>query len=230
MKRFQKTLILASIIAAVSAGVILIVSLRSLKTSIINADALSLASDLATNLTAASAQLTNLAAQTEVVDTVPSAASLRQTFDQYDQIAGLLERDAHGQEKGDSALSQKQRDWAPTIFRTTAQGRESLSQIENQTRKLDQTRLAVSRSATSIGELIAAQQEIINRLIAIIVELKQPSSNGGPIAIATALVGLLGTISGILIAWRTDARELLKLRIEFERLHIAKPSGDVSTV
>jgi archaellum component FlaC len=108
---------------------------------------------------------------------------------------------------------------ASAIRNNTQQGRESLSHLQQQAETIKQTQEAVSRSATSAGEQIGKLQEAVDQLIAQFAKLPSTQNESSPTTTLTALIGLLGTISGILLAWRADAREKLRLLIELEKLH-----------
>src|ERR1035441_2069622 len=106
MKRLRNKVAFASIIAGISAAVILIAVVKPHHDETNNA-ASSLAKNVLTNLSATRSVLTNLATQAVPVDTSAFTSPLRQTFGECIRLAQLLQQQGGARE----------RDWGRSIDR-----------------------------------------------------------------------------------------------------------------
>jgi hypothetical protein len=92
--------------------------------------------------------------------------------------------------------------------------------LQSEVNRVNSKQQYIARTVDASSEELAKQQETINKLIVLIEKQQSSKTESGPITVIAAIVGLIGSISTIMLAWRSDSRELLKLEIELAKLRL----------
>jgi hypothetical protein len=212
MKFSKSVLVVSAIVALGCTTILLIASIRVAHAPAIGHDAVALASSVSTNLTTARTQLTDISHQTTSVDFSDAKKSLLGAFEQCLSLSDRIQ--------GGSVSGNQLRDWGGQIRSAARQGQESVWSLQSEVNRVNSKQQYIARTVDASSEELAKQQETINKLIVLIEKQQSSKTESGPITVIAAIVGLIGSISTIMLAWRSDSRELLKLEIELAKLRL----------